>query len=256
MTIQKNLYELPECYDVLFSYRDFRSDAAFLREQCRTHLGREPASVVDFACGAANHLGVLSETCNECFGIDSSPSMIEYARAKYPDLTLKVASFLDASPVETTVDLAICLLESFCYIYDYEQLERHLQMVHDTLTEGGIYVVECANPAESVRSIDCEPSDPISWSMTSENTRYETRWSLRETDPIAQIDTISVSVSKIAADRTTDYEESLRHRFWLANELELFLGKYFTICGRHGALDAEAPFSAPAEKLVYVLQRR
>jgi len=253
---KQSLYRLPRAYDVLFSYRDYDKEVGFLLDQFGDSAGRRPATIMDFACGAANHLAAARGECSKGYGIDISEEMIEYANSRHHGLDLRVGSMIDSIFLDRSVDLAFCLLESFSYLYDYSDLNSHLKHVHGLLSPDGVYIIECANPAESIRTLDNGSVEPIEWSMRDADSDYTIRWNLLDVDPYSQIDTIEVTVTHKQANRVQEYAETLRHRFWHLCELEHFLTRYFSVVKQFGALDVDAPFERKSEKLVYVLERK
>lgn len=83
-------------------------------EQPAVHemLAAWPASlrVLDAACGTGRHTVYLAELGHDVTGVDASPSMLEYAAAKRPDLPL-VEGTIDALPFPSdSFDAAVCAL--------------------------------------------------------------------------------------------------------------------------------------------------
>ena len=106
-----------------------------------THL--RPETVVDIGCGPGNSTQVLREVfpSADLFGIDSSPRMIEQARADHPNLCFRLC---DASLLEGRYDL---LFSNAClqWIPDHRTL---LPALMGHLKDGGVLAVQMPRNGE------------------------------------------------------------------------------------------------------------
>ena len=101
----------------------------------------KPGVALDAACGTGRHATYLAERGHQVIGVDSSPDMIEHARAKVPGGEFLVGA-LDALPLpDDSVDLAVCSL-ALTHVPDLKPAFAELARV---LRPGGHLVISDAH---------------------------------------------------------------------------------------------------------------
>ncbi|KAG1672919.1 hypothetical protein FOA52_012364 [Chlamydomonas sp. UWO 241] len=79
------LYEHPELYEAVFSYRDMKQEVEFLRDLYAKHAKGAPLNaVIELGCGPASHaIGLSRAGVPRVTGLDLSDEMLKFARWKY-----------------------------------------------------------------------------------------------------------------------------------------------------------------------------
>ncbi len=103
-----------------------------------TYIPDHPAqSILDLGCGTGTLTIQLAELGSRVMGVDSSPSMIEKARERFPGLTFQICDAL-ALPFEAEWDV-IFSNAVFHWISDHDTL---LESIRHALTPQGILICE------------------------------------------------------------------------------------------------------------------
>jgi SAM-dependent methyltransferase len=103
----------------------------------------EPGPALDAACGSGRHSRRLVELKHEVVGVDSSPEMLEKARASLPQ-TLFYESELESLPLESaSFDLVVCALA----LEHVENLSGTVAELSRVLRPSGRMVLSDLHPA-------------------------------------------------------------------------------------------------------------
>jgi SAM-dependent methyltransferase len=186
---ESSVYSSPEYYEIAFSFRDSEHEVASLHAIAEQHSHVKVARVLELASGNAPHLPQVLARGWEYIGLDNSPAMLEYARAKAETCGGR-AGFIQGELADfklpAPVDLAFILVGSL-YVESTAELNSHFDSVARALKPGGLYVLD--------RCIDFVPAADIceTWEETRDGVTVE-------------VDYRSNSLSRI--DQT--YEELLR----------------------------------------------
>jgi SAM-dependent methyltransferase len=97
----------------------------------------EPGVVIDAACGTGRHTGWLVEQGHDVLGFDTSPDMLEIARAKVPGARFAEADLTDLPVPDASADLVVVTL-ALCHVRDLGPVFAELARV---LRPGGRLVV-------------------------------------------------------------------------------------------------------------------
>lgn len=130
-------------YDSLTFDVNYDEIADFLEKLFRKN-GVKPELVLDLACGTGSLSHILSRRGYDMIGIDGSEEML--GRAIQKDQTGKEILFLHQSMQEFelfgTVDAIVCVLDSFNYITDYEELKHIFHLCHNYLNPNGVLLFD------------------------------------------------------------------------------------------------------------------
>jgi SAM-dependent methyltransferase len=130
---------------------------------------RDIRSVLDLGCGAGRHSRLLCERW-WTVGLDLSPALLRIAKREMSDAPYVRADMRELPFAGTSFDLVVNLFTSFGYFEDDRENQRVLACVHDSLTVGGILVIDFLN-ASQVRT-DLVPYDErVENGITIEQTR-------------------------------------------------------------------------------------
>jgi ubiquinone/menaquinone biosynthesis C-methylase UbiE len=100
----------PERYSRLSRYYDWFAHVLFpIGElgRARVITGLSSGAILDVACGTGTLLAMAYHQGLNCYGIDTSPGMLEQARVKVPQAELKLASFYEIPYPDATFDYVV-----------------------------------------------------------------------------------------------------------------------------------------------------
>ena len=99
--------------------------------------------LVDMGCGKGHHVNLFKKKGFNASGIDSSESMIEKAKKKYPDSTFKKGNVLDSVSYQpSSIDVISCLYFTMYYIKDKKTF---IDNCYNWLKPGGHIVIHLVN---------------------------------------------------------------------------------------------------------------
>jgi SAM-dependent methyltransferase len=156
------IYSRPDLYDLAFSYRDFKSEVAFLQAVYKAHAGGRPlGSVLELGSGPAHHLAGLARAgVPRLVGIDASPDMLTHAQKLLDKLPAKARGAVTlvetdmASPqlpephASQPFDMVMCLLGTFSHMLDTKQAIACIASAAARLRPGGLLLLEMAHPGD------------------------------------------------------------------------------------------------------------
>lgn len=130
----------PHLYDLIYeSFKDYRAEAARVTELIRS---RRPGakSLLDVACGTGLHLEHLSKVFS-CEGLDLDQGLLEYARARVPNVPLHVGD-MTGFDLGRRFDAVTCLFSSIGYAKSEDDLDTAVANMAAHLEPGGVLVIE------------------------------------------------------------------------------------------------------------------
>lgn len=253
-------YELPELYELAFSWRDYSKAADFISEAASGVGLSEIKSMVELGCGPGQYCREFGRRGVTAYGVDLSPEMALYAQQFYDDEKLP-GHILEADMrnfrLEQKVDLACCMMATFGHLLTNRDIVDHLNAVADNLREDGLYILELPHPRDTY---DTEKSTQDVWEMEKDGAKLSTDWcSDASFDPLTETDSGTVKFSLEKDGVVKKYEapsESRRLGFGALRAL-LDLSGRFHIAAMYGDLDVNIPFdnAKAAWRLVLVLRK-
>jgi SAM-dependent methyltransferase len=128
-------------YDSIYSWKDYRSEAAKIAEAIRARNPRA-TSLLDVACGTAEHARhLVGDHGFRVDGIDIEPAFVDCARAKIPDGGWTCADMVDFD-LGRRYDAVICMFSSIGYVRDIAGLVRATTSMAAHLAPDGVLVIE------------------------------------------------------------------------------------------------------------------
>lgn len=126
-------------YDLIYSFKDYEQEANQIEELIRREHPTAK-SILDVACGTAEHVKYLSKTF-KVDGVDIESEFVRIAQEKIPSSQFWTA---DMSNFDLGVkyDVAQCLFSSIGYLLTPESVVRSLMCFKKHLNPGGIIIVE------------------------------------------------------------------------------------------------------------------
>jgi len=130
-----------EYYDLIYSTKkDYPAEAARVSALLR-RLNPSCRTVLDIACGTAEHARHLSAAGFEVDGLDLDPDFVRIARQKLPSARFFEADMSDFH-LPYRYDAVICLFSSIGYLEKLGRVTQALLCFREHLAPGGVVVVE------------------------------------------------------------------------------------------------------------------
>jgi len=114
--------------------------AVYVREIWR-RFGKEPALVLDLACGTGNMSSRFAAMGYETIGVDCAAEMLAAAARKNPEI-LYVCQDMRELDLYGTADAACCLCDGMNYLESAEELMQVLCRLRNFLNPGGVFVFD------------------------------------------------------------------------------------------------------------------
>jgi SAM-dependent methyltransferase len=137
------LYDHPHLYDLVFPDPD-----EALIEMCRATFKRSlpvpPRSLLDIGCGNGRHLGVLSASVPDCWGIDLLESNIAHARSRGRSCVFQVGDMRTVR-LGRTFDAVICLGNALSYLLTDEDLAQGVATFDAHARPGALLILDLLN---------------------------------------------------------------------------------------------------------------
>jgi ubiquinone/menaquinone biosynthesis C-methylase UbiE len=127
-------------YDVIYSFKDYQSEAQKLMDIIGEHLQSGGDRLLDVACGTGKHLEFLRESY-EVEGLDLSLELLEIAQERAPDILYHHADMMDFD-LGKEFDIVTCLFSSIGYVKTLDNLNRAVKCMSSHLIAGGVLIIE------------------------------------------------------------------------------------------------------------------
>jgi len=213
-----------ESYDALYRDKDYSAECDLIERVFRTHGNGEVHSVLDLGCGTGSHAVPLAERGYEVTGVDRSPDMLAYARAKAGsrsnsrNLTFEQADLRDLD-LHRTFDSVLIMFAVLGYQPGNEDILSTLRNARAHLSVGGLLLFDvwygpavlAQRPSQRVKVIPTNSGQALRVSSGTLDIRHHLcrvdylLWALEEDRLIGKA------------------EESHLMRYFFPLELELYL---------------------------------
>ncbi len=152
--------ESAEYYDLIYRSKNYRGEAEKLRDLFARYVPGA-RSILDVACGTAEHVRFLSEY--QTAGLDIDPAFIRLAKKKLPQADFHVGD-MSRFQLGTKFDVILCLFSSVGYLLDDGSIRSALSCFRNHLKPGGAIFIEpwiesgawLSRPADLVAAEDGE----------------------------------------------------------------------------------------------------
>ena len=132
--------DLARYYDLIYSWKDYKKEAAIIRGLIARHKRSKGNDLLEVACGTGRHIQYLKDKFR-VLGTDISAGMLRVARQK-----VKGARFQRADMVTLNLgrefDVITCLFSSIGYVKTSADLKWTLQNFGRHLKKGGVVIIE------------------------------------------------------------------------------------------------------------------
>jgi SAM-dependent methyltransferase len=261
--VSEELYNLPLYYDVAFSW-DIEPEILWFGELFREHVAFPVEHILEAACGAGRFLVELPRHGYRVTGYDSSPAMLDYARARVEAAGTSNAVTLVAARMESAIfprefDAALNSINSLGYLLGDEGVVSHFKLMGEALRPGGIYIVHLSTAWDGPPDMDGN-----SWEMERDGVRVKTTWWIESEDREARV---SHHVCEMEIDDRGERRVLVdRHelRLWIYEELReqiersgtLVLDAIYTESQRHERVPLDSHINGEMGNLYYILKSR
>ena len=142
-TIKSDLYDHPECYDLLFA-GDTVPEADFLEALQEKHAFARGKDLLEPACGSGRLVEEMLKRGYRVCGFDANEKMLAFARKRASKYGRRARLFfgnLEGFRLDKKFDMAYCLVSTFRYLLTGKAAVSHLRCISRSLKKGGIYVL-------------------------------------------------------------------------------------------------------------------
>ncbi len=97
---------------------------------------------LDIACGTGEFLNRFSKAGFTCYGTEIAKSMVEYSKAKYPNITFALSKSLYDIPYKTKFDLVTCNHDMVNTLERFGEWQELFKNVSNCLNKGGMFMFD------------------------------------------------------------------------------------------------------------------
>jgi SAM-dependent methyltransferase len=129
-------------YDIINSEKEYREETLEFDSIIRQYLPKGILGLADVGCGTGNYTYEFSRLGYEVSGYDVSKSMVDIAKAKYPNLSFECRTF---ETEKKKFDVIVSLFNVVNSLGKYDNLIRFLQSVSNNMSDHSIFIFDMWN---------------------------------------------------------------------------------------------------------------
>jgi ubiquinone/menaquinone biosynthesis C-methylase UbiE len=210
------LYDIPSLYEKIFE----KSADDLCLKIFEKHLGKMPNSILDIGCGTGRDLFKLSHVCRDRVGIDYLPTMIQYARERYPGITFQVGDMRSVR-LGRKFESILALGNSINYALTNEDIEKTLETYQIHSNPGALLIIEPWNSYNFLGTFECPTNLEVKDDEITASATIQYR--LLKGDQILEMEQFWTLVAENKQPKEMTYENKFRLIF--PQELKYFLNK-------------------------------
>ncbi len=260
MAEHMNLYGQAVYYDVVFE-RDVEDEVAFLTEVSRKHVGRNPGSVLELACGPGYHARAFARSGVRAVGLDLGREMVRLAREKADREGVKVEwqiGDMRDFDLQAPVDLAFSMFDGIDALADNGDLVQHMKAVARNLTQAGLYVVDLTHP----RDCSLHHYGDYIYTGKRDGLQVEIEWAVNDPafDLVTGVAEVELEMRVNDHGREVVVTDTARERLLYPQEIHLLarLSGELDVLAWYGGYNVNQPLTMDdpdARRMIAVLQR-
>lgn len=210
-------------YDILYADKPYHLEAQFI-DDCLCRYGDGPVTtILELASGTGSHALELEKKGYTIIATDNSEEMITYAKQKASSvksgIDFRVQDMRSIKIPEHAFDAIICLFDSIGYITSNDDLNKTFRGIFNHLKKNGLFVFEFWHAAAMLRHYD-----PVRTKYLKTDLGNILRISETELDYASQTASVHYTIYELMNKGTfTRYDETHRSRFFLTQEMAIFL---------------------------------
>jgi SAM-dependent methyltransferase len=253
-------YLHPRIYDIGFSFRDYPQSVDFVEAAVGAAGLTEIDSVVELGCGPGQYCREFSRRGKAAFGVELEEPMLAYFEqlCKDEELPCKaVRADMRSFRLPQPVDLAVCMMATFCHLLTNRDTVDHFHAVADNLTDRGMYLIELPHPRDLFAA---GKSTENRWTIEKDGLKVTTDWgSESKLDPLTEIEDVTVRYTTESEDKTEAFESHTQNRHISAGLVRALIENSgrFKIASMYGDLKLDQPFDDSKEswRMILVLRK-
>lgn len=257
--MKKRLYNLPQYYDIAFSW-DISKEIKFFRELFNRFAPFKVKNILEPACGTGRFLLNLPKYGYRVTGYDNNSVMVAYAKKKIIDAGLQnvasaIVEDMKSARFNTKFDAAINSINSLGYLISDDDILTHFYNTGESLKSGGIYIVHLACAWNKL-----EHNEKDGWVIERNGIRIKTVWNIEKEDKQRKL---SYQVCKMEINDHGKHIVLQDHhtlRLWLFEDLKKLIhrSRKFKLEAiydeKHKQVSSDTHISGELGNLYYVLK--
>ena len=132
--------KLAKYYDVIYSFKDYKSEAEDIARLVSKYKRNKEISLLDVGCGTGMHIKYLKSRY-KCVGTDLSENMLRLARKNVKDIKF-VQSDMSNLNIKESFDVITCLFSAIGYLKTAERLKKTFSGFYKHLNAGGVCIID------------------------------------------------------------------------------------------------------------------
>ncbi|MBI2459144.1 MAG: class I SAM-dependent methyltransferase [Parcubacteria group bacterium] len=184
--MKSQIYNHAKYYEIAFSFVDQKKQVDLFEKFIKKFSKKEVKSVLDIACGTALQLEEMAKRGYKAIGLDASSKMLDLLKNKALNGGLEIETVkndMNNFRLKQKVDFAFIMMGSIIYVKNNESFLSHLNSVADSLSSGGLYLIENL----AINWADLAFLKPQSWIMKQDGIKVKTTYQILPKDPLRQI---------------------------------------------------------------------
>ena len=127
-------------YDAIYAWKDYKAEAARLKQLIAAHKISTGLALLDVACGTGGHIPHLSDTF-AIEGVDLDLAMLEIAKEKHADIPFHHGDMVDFD-LGRQFDVVVSLFSSIGYLRTSDRLALAVANMARHVRPGGVLIIE------------------------------------------------------------------------------------------------------------------
>ena len=171
-------------YDSIYRDKDYSGEVDFLEQIFDKYYDGKVKTVLDLACGTANHVIELARRGYEATGVDASNHMLRIGREKMDREGLGSefhGAAMQSFWLDGNYDVGICMFNSFGYLLHRNERERAVLCIGPRLEKHGLLILDVWNASAGehyeplrVKTVDDGDRKIVRISTTRKRKQYYT----------------------------------------------------------------------------------
>lgn len=257
-TIQGDLYDFPQYYDLLFG-SDWQAEFLFMRKCFERYSKREVQRIFEPACGTGRLLIKLAQRGYEVAGNDLNERAVNFCNDRlekkgYPR-TATVGDMADFT-VKRKFDAAFNMINTFRHLPTEATAEAHLHCTAAALSKGGLYLLGI-----HLQPTKGERMESEAWVARRGNLQVNSYMWCKDLDLKKRNEHLGLTIDVYTPTRHLQIQDTMDYRTYTATQMSKLLSRVpeFEIVALHDFrydIRHSIEITPETEDVVYVLRKR
>jgi len=219
-----DFYNLAKYYDLAF-LRDADRDIEFFNGCFKRYSKNNVKRILEPACGPGLFLEHVPKYGYDILGFDLNPAMIDFSKERLRRSHISnqnadaiIGNMINAK-FDQKFDAAFICINSIGYLRKDTEIISHLQNIHDSLNDGGLYIIEISFKCDNIRN---EKKIDDTWHANSDGVALEVTWAINWYDVEKRIRHVDFKMRADDNGKIINVEESHDLRLWIYEEFKQF----------------------------------